>query len=81
VPLGLPPAGFKFSAFTLVFNELVVKGSLVATRNQVEDMMKVVAEHHIRSHVTTIGIEDARNVAEMYMTPDLKGRLVVKIAA
>ena len=57
VPLGLPPDGFKFSAFTMIFNELTIKGSLVATRGQVEDMMQVVAEHQIRSHITTIGFD------------------------
>ncbi len=81
VPLGLPPAGFKFSAFTVIFNELVIKGSLVATRDQVEDMMRLVAEHQISSHITTIGIDDAPNVTGMYMNPNLKGRLVVKIAS
>lgn len=78
VPLGLPTTGFKFNAFTMIFGELTVKGSLVATRDQVEDMMKVVAQHGIRSHVTTIGMEDVPKVTDMYMAPDLKGRLVMK---
>ena len=81
VPLGLPPAGFKFSAFTMVFNELTIKGSLVATKHQVEDMIRVVAENQIRSHITTIGIDDAPNVTAMYMTQHLKGRLVVTIGS
>ncbi|KAK5073366.1 hypothetical protein LTR24_010317 [Lithohypha guttulata] len=81
VPLGLPPAGFQFNAFTMIFGELTVKGSLVSTRDQVEDMMKVVAEHGIRTRVTTIGIEDVPTVTDMYMAPDLKGRLVMKISS
>ena len=79
VPVGLPTVPFKLSAFTLIFNELVIKGSLVATREQTEDMMKVVANHPIRSHVTSITMEEAPNLIDLYMAPDLKGRIVMKI--
>ncbi|KAK4904968.1 hypothetical protein LTR49_025675 [Elasticomyces elasticus] len=48
VPIGLPVGGFKFDAFTLIFSELVIKGSLVATRPQVEDLMTVVAKFEIK---------------------------------
>ena len=77
VPIGLPTESIKFNAFTLIFQELTVKGSVVATRLQVEDMLKVVDKFGIRSHVTTFGIEDAPKVTEWYMAKDLKGRLVL----
>ncbi|KAK5689661.1 hypothetical protein LTR17_026187 [Elasticomyces elasticus] len=48
VPLGLPVGGITFDAFTLNLSELVIKGSLVATRPQVEDLMKVVAKFGIK---------------------------------
>lgn len=79
VPLGLPPSGFHFDAFTMVFKELVLKGSLVASHDQVEDMLKLVAEHGIRSHVNIITMEEVPNVTDMYMSPDLKGRIVMQI--
>lgn len=41
VPVGLPVEPFRISAFTLNFQQHTVKGSLVATRNQVQDMMDV----------------------------------------
>lgn len=78
VPLGLPPSGFKIDAFTMIFNELTLKGSLVSTRQQAEDMMKIVADYNIRSHVTTISMEEVRNVTDMYMDPKLKGRIVMQ---
>ncbi|KAK5174242.1 uncharacterized protein LTR77_001322 [Saxophila tyrrhenica] len=80
VPVGLPvDPGFMFSAFKLNFSELVIKGSLVATRNQVEDMMQVVAKHCIKGHVTTVTMEEAVNLPKMYLDSHLKGRLVVKL--
>ncbi|KAL4927990.1 chaperonin 10-like protein [Aspergillus undulatus] len=79
VPLGLPVEGFKFSAFDLIFKQLSVKGSLVANRRLTEDMMKLVAEKGIRSHVTTMSLEEGINLPEKYMNPQLKGRLVVTL--
>ena len=79
VPVGLPTDAFRFSGFTLIFNELVVKGSLVATRKQAEDMMQVIAHHQIKSHVTTIAMEDVPKVTDMYMDPNLIGRIVMKM--
>ncbi|KAK5729084.1 hypothetical protein LTR15_002225 [Elasticomyces elasticus] len=78
VPVGLPVEGFKFSAFTLIFGELVIKGSLVATKLQIEDMLKVVAKFGIKNQIRTVGIDDAPKLPEMYMDAHLKGRLVLK---
>lgn len=79
VPLGLPPSGFKFDAFTMVFSELVLKGSLVSTRDQAEEMMKVVANHGVESHLNIVGMDAAPNLIDMYLNPHLKGRIVMKI--
>ncbi|KAH7039431.1 chaperonin 10-like protein [Macrophomina phaseolina] len=79
VPLGLPVAGFHFNAFDLVFKELVVKGSLVATKTLVDGMLAVVDKYGIRSYVTTVAFEDAPKLPELYMDKHLKGRLVLKM--
>ncbi len=79
VPLGLSTSGFEFDAFLMVFGELTVKGSLVSSRIQAEEMMKVVARHNIRSHLTILKMEDGPHLSDRYMDPHLKGRLVIKI--
>ncbi|KAH6691088.1 chaperonin 10-like protein [Leptodontidium sp. MPI-SDFR-AT-0119] len=77
VPLGLPEKGYHFNAFDLVFNELVIKGSLCASRDSVEAMMKVVAKHGIKSHITAVALKDAAALPTKYKNRDFKGRLVV----
>ncbi|KAL4871491.1 hypothetical protein BDV12DRAFT_163852 [Aspergillus spectabilis] len=77
VPLGLPTDGFKFNAFDLIFKQLTVKGSLAANQRLVTDMMELVSEKRVRSHVTTMSLEEATNLPERYMDPHMKGRLVV----
>ena len=58
-----------------------MKGSLVASRTQGEDMMKIVENFEIRSHITTVSLDGAPKLPEMYMDPHLKGRLCVKISS
>ncbi|PYH99735.1 alcohol dehydrogenase GroES-like domain-containing protein [Aspergillus ellipticus CBS 707.79] len=77
VPLGLPTEGFKFSAFDFIFKELVVKGSLVANRRMMMDMMKLVEEKGVRSHVRSVTLEEGVDLPDLHMDPHLKGRLVV----
>jgi D-arabinose 1-dehydrogenase-like Zn-dependent alcohol dehydrogenase len=79
VPLGLPPDGFKFGAFDLVFKEQAIRGSLVATKPLTDEMMNVIAKHGIRSYISTIEFKDVPKLPEMYMDKHLKGRLVLKM--
>jgi D-arabinose 1-dehydrogenase-like Zn-dependent alcohol dehydrogenase len=80
VPLGLPPDGFTFDAFDLIFNEITIKGSLVANRVQTEDMLRIVARHNIKSHLKVLTMKDGPQLPEMYMDRHLQGRIVMKIA-
>jgi hypothetical protein len=53
----------------------MMKGSLVATVAQVEDMLKVIDKYETRSHITTAPLEKTPGLPEMYMGLHLKGRL------
>ncbi|KAF1987249.1 alcohol dehydrogenase GroES-like domain-containing protein [Aulographum hederae CBS 113979] len=79
INLGLPATTIQFEPFDLVFQEKTIKGSLVATITQVEEMMKIVDKFSIRSHVTTVTMDEAPKLPDMYMDPHLKGRLVLKM--
>lgn len=79
VPLGLPTAGFHFNAFDVVFKELKIQGSLVASKRLVDEMLEVVAKHRVWSHITTVSFENVPRLPEMYMDKHLKGRLVLKM--
>jgi D-arabinose 1-dehydrogenase-like Zn-dependent alcohol dehydrogenase len=79
VMLGLPTTPLRFDAFDLVFKELDIIGSLVATVEQAREMMKVVDDFGIRSHLNVISIDRAPELPALYMDPHLKGRLVVKM--
>ncbi|KAL5589282.1 hypothetical protein FOVSG1_011149 [Fusarium oxysporum f. sp. vasinfectum] len=79
VVLGLPDTGFKFDAFNLVFREIVVKGSLHCSVDDVKDMVDAVAHHGIISHVTIIQMEEGEDIPQRAHNRSFTGRLVVRI--
>jgi D-arabinose 1-dehydrogenase-like Zn-dependent alcohol dehydrogenase len=81
VNIGLPTKPIEFDSFDVVFAEKTIKGSLVASKSQVEDMLKTVDKFGVRSHVTTVTLDQTPDLPAMYMDPHLKGRLVMKISS
>jgi D-arabinose 1-dehydrogenase-like Zn-dependent alcohol dehydrogenase len=81
VEIGLPTEPFPVEAFNLVFREIVYKGSLLSSRQQAEDMMKVVAKNKVRTEIHPVSLDEAVDLPEKYMDPHLKGRLVVSFSA
>lgn len=81
INIGLPTKSIPFDAFDVGFQDKTVKGSLVATVAQVEDMLKVVDEFEIRSHITTVPLEKSPDLPDMYLNPHPKGRLVMKLSS
>jgi D-arabinose 1-dehydrogenase-like Zn-dependent alcohol dehydrogenase len=79
VPLGLPADKWQFDSESMVFRELTIRGSYVASAKEVESMFKVVAKHGISSHLTIVDFDKIPNLVEMYSHASMKGRLVVQI--
>ncbi|CAM1506479.1 Fc.00g061200.m01.CDS01 [Cosmosporella sp. VM-42] len=79
VPLGLPPEKWQFDAEVLVFRELVVRGSYVASAESTKRMMEVVENSGIRSRITRLRFEDVPRMAEVYHDKGFSGRLVVQV--
>jgi propanol-preferring alcohol dehydrogenase len=77
VPLGLPEAGFHFDAFNMVFREIVIKGSLHSSVEDMEEMMEVVAKHNIRSQVSIVRLEDAEALPARVHAHEFSGKPVV----
>jgi D-arabinose 1-dehydrogenase-like Zn-dependent alcohol dehydrogenase len=80
VPLGLPKDKWQFDSEAMVFRELTIRGSYVASVEEVEAMLKVVAEHGISSHLTVLPFDEIPSLVERYLHASMKGRLVIQIA-
>ncbi|EAT87273.1 hypothetical protein SNOG_04882 [Parastagonospora nodorum SN15] len=57
VPLGLPAEKWQFDSEVMVFRELTIKGSYVASVEEVENMFEIVAEQGISSHLTILNFD------------------------
>ena len=81
INIGLPTVPIEFDSFDVVFQEKTIKGSLVASKEQIVEMLKLIDKFGIRSHITTVTLEESPSLPERYMDPHLKGRLVMKISS
>ncbi|OAK95661.1 GroES-like protein [Phaeosphaeriaceae sp. SRC1lsM3a] len=80
IPLGLPADKWQFDPEAMVFRELTIKGSYVASADEVEDMLRLVAEHGIASHLTVLDFDQIPSLVERYLHASMKGRLVIRVA-
>ncbi|KAF2222282.1 alcohol dehydrogenase GroES-like domain-containing protein [Elsinoe ampelina] len=79
VPLGLPRDHWQFDSSLMVFKELVIRGSYVASTYQVQQMLECVGKHKIESQVTVVNFDDIPGIVDKYLQQSMKGRLVVRI--
>ena len=79
VVLGLGEQGFHFDALNLTFHEIVVKGGLHASVEDMTRMLEVAAEHKARSQLTIVPIDEGENLLERSAKHDFKGKMVVMI--
>ncbi|KAK1980689.1 alcohol dehydrogenase GroES-like domain-containing protein [Colletotrichum cereale] len=77
--LGLPAENWRFDSSVIIFRELTIRGSYVASRESTERMMKVVEKCHIRSHITLVSFDEIPGILAAYNDSGFKGRLVVKV--
>jgi D-arabinose 1-dehydrogenase-like Zn-dependent alcohol dehydrogenase len=77
LPLGLPEAGFHFDAFNVVFREIVIKGSLHSSVEEMEEMLVVVAKFNIRSQVNVVKLEEAEALPARVHAREFSGKPVV----
>jgi D-arabinose 1-dehydrogenase-like Zn-dependent alcohol dehydrogenase len=80
VPLGLPKDKWQFDSEAMIFRELTIRGSYVASAEEVEDMLRIVAENGISSHLKVLDFDQIPTLVEQYMQPSMKGRLVIRIS-
>lgn len=79
--LGLPAENWRFDSNVIVFKELTIQGSYVASKNATAEMMKTVGDAGIRSQITLVPFHEIPGIVEAYQDSDFKGRLVVQVAS
>ncbi|KAJ5716272.1 hypothetical protein N7493_008183 [Penicillium malachiteum] len=77
VDVGLPSEWtLEVDPFALSFKEQTVKGRLICTPEQSQDMINLHARHGCQTHIEkTYGVEQINEMYEHYQKKDLRGRL------
>lgn len=79
--LGLPAENWRFDSNVIVFKELTIQGSYVASQSSTAEMMKTVEDAGIRSQITLVPFDGIPEIVEAYQDSDFKGRLVVQVTS
>lgn len=77
IDVGLPSeTSLEVDPFALSFKEQTVKGRLICTPEQSQDMINLHAKHGCKTHIEkTYGVEEINEMYEHYQRKDLRGRL------
>lgn len=75
---GLPPGDFPAPIFDIVFNGLTVRGSLVGTRQDLEEALDFYARGLIKPTVHECKLEDVNDVFDKLTKGQIDGRMVIR---
>lgn len=77
---GLPPGSFDLPIFETVLNRLTVRGSIVGTRQDLQEAIDFAVQGKVKATVHTATLEAINGVFDEMKAGDIQGRVVMKIA-
>ena len=77
---GLPPGSFDLPIFETVLNRLTVRGSIVGTRQDLQEAIDFAVQGKVKATVHTASLEGINGVFDEMKAGDIQGRIVMKIA-
>ena len=78
--VGLPPGDFPAPIFDVVLKRLTVRGSIVGTRNDLEEAIRFAVEGKVRAQTRTARLEDINQVFADLKAGRVRGRMVLDFA-
>lgn len=77
---GLPPGSFDLPIFETVLNRYTVRGSIVGTRQDLQEAIDFAVEGRVKATIHTRKLEDINAVFEEMKKGEIQGRVVMEIA-
>nr|WP_211214083.1 alcohol dehydrogenase AdhP [Salisaeta longa] len=75
---GLPPGDFPLPIFDTVLNGVTIRGSIVGTRNDLQESINFAADGLVQAHVeSTAPLDDINDVFDRMRHGDITGRVVL----
>lgn len=80
VLVGLPPGRFALPIFDTVLKRITVRGSIVGTRQDLDEALQFAAERKVKAHYTTMSLADINIALDGLRQNKIKGRIVLNLA-
>lgn len=77
---GLPPGHFPLDIFGMVFNGITVRGSIVGTREDLQEALDFAAQGKVKATVSTDRLENVNDVFTRLHEGHVEGRVVLDLA-
>jgi alcohol dehydrogenase, propanol-preferring len=77
VLVGLPPGEFPVDLFDVVLRRITIRGSLVGTRQDLEESLQFAAEGAVKPHIDTVPLACVNKVLDRLRAGNVQGRLVL----
>jgi propanol-preferring alcohol dehydrogenase len=77
---GLPPGGFDLPIFDTVLNRYTIRGSIVGTRQDLQEAIDFAVAGKVRATVHTASLENINDIFARMYRGELEGRVVMQIA-
>ncbi len=80
VLVGLPPGEFPVPLFDVVLKRLTIRGSLVGTREDLQEALSFAAGSNIRSRIQTQPLEKVNDALDQLREGKVEGRIVLTMS-
>jgi len=77
---GLPPGEFPVSIFDVVLNRYTIRGSIVGTRQDLQEALAFAAEGKVKATIETLPLGSINDTFNRLRTGKVNGRVVLNIA-
>lgn len=77
--VGLPPGNFPTPIFDVVLKRITIRGSIVGTRQDLNEALAFAAEGKVKAHVHRTNLESVNSVFEALKHGHVDGRMVLEI--
>lgn len=78
---GLPPGDFPLPIFGTVLNGITVRGSIVGTRQDLQESLDFAGEGKVKATVSTDRLENINAIFQRMLDGKIEGRVVLDIAS
>jgi len=77
---GLPPGNFDLPIFETVLNRYTVRGSIVGTRQDLQEAIDFAVAGKVKATIHTAKLEDINSIFDEMKKGEIQGRIVMEIA-